>query len=313
MVGNGRARRERYFDLYRDNLAFYDQDAGDAFVCPLCRRKFPRWALDTDPPLLTLAHIIPESQGGTTCTLACADCNNGIGHSLEAALLRQFRQEDWLAGVGTQDGRIVTECGPVTVQMRHSPEAREWHLNVIQQRSNPANVRSLQALAESRRDQPNPGVSFQLQWRGVYSLDVTAALYHAAYMLLFSHFGYEVLLWSEYDALRNWVREPTEGGWRRNIQVMSEESARRLLKGNRQAILFLPEQRVIMAVLRLCPEDGRERVLGVALPGPNSPDVPDFETKNFKCLIVPYDEDVLRQGAWYLSYLWRELVEQKGG
>jgi hypothetical protein len=115
MAENGRARRRRYFDLYGQNLAPYDQEAGDVFVCPLCKDMYPRWALDNNPALLTLAHSVPDSQGGTTCTLACAPCNNSVGHSLETALLGQFRHEDWFAGIGTMDGRLRTEAGQVSV------------------------------------------------------------------------------------------------------------------------------------------------------------------------------------------------------
>src|SRR4051794_30166377 len=121
MAENGRAKRERYFDLFRQNLALYDQDAGDVFVCPLCRRVYPRWALDTEPALLTLAHVVPDSQGGTTCPLACAPCTNGVRHSLEPALLGRFRNEDWFAGVGTMDGRLRVGDRQVTVRMRHDP------------------------------------------------------------------------------------------------------------------------------------------------------------------------------------------------
>src|SRR5260221_8506249 len=117
MANSGRQQRERFFNLYRDNLAFYDPDAGDVFVCPFCRGIFSRQFLEIDPPDLTLAHIIPEKQGGTRCTLACRWCNNGIGYSLEAALLRQFRQEDALAGVGTMDAKMQSKYGTVSVAM----------------------------------------------------------------------------------------------------------------------------------------------------------------------------------------------------
>ncbi len=42
MADNRRQRRERLFDLFQQNLALYDQEAGDVFVCPLCRGKYPR-------------------------------------------------------------------------------------------------------------------------------------------------------------------------------------------------------------------------------------------------------------------------------
>jgi hypothetical protein len=151
MADNRRQKRERLFDLYRQNLALYGQEAGDVFVCPLCWGMYPRAVLATDPPLLTLAHIISETQGGKTCTLACATCNNSIGTRLESVLLSQFLQEDWFAGVGTVDGKMVTAAGQITVEMRHSDPGHGWELKVVQERSDPAKVRAVQELMKAHR------------------------------------------------------------------------------------------------------------------------------------------------------------------
>ena len=37
----------------------------------------------------SLQTYLPESLGGTWTTLACAECNNGHGHKIEADLLAQ--------------------------------------------------------------------------------------------------------------------------------------------------------------------------------------------------------------------------------
>src|SRR5689334_17054941 len=135
MAGDVAEARKRLFDLYSRNMAHYDPAVGDAFVCPLCLRKFPRWALTSDPPLLTLAHIVPAAFGGTvgTGTLACAECNNKVGTELESFLVTQFRHEDWLAGVGEMNARLQTSQGEMGVRLKLAIEQGRprWTVRVV--------------------------------------------------------------------------------------------------------------------------------------------------------------------------------------
>ncbi len=206
---------------------------------------------------------------------------------------------------------MVTSAGQITVEMRHSQPGHGWDLRLIQDRSDPAKIRAVEELLKSQKEQ-QVAFQFSLKWRGLSSpLRVRAALYQSAYLLLFRHFGYELLLRHHYDALRQWIMNPTEGGWPHNIQVMSDESSKKLLDGGNHALLFIPASKAILAVLKLQPREGRPRVLGVILPGPSSATIEEFQSRNFSCKIVPYQAEALRECDWYLGRMWAEFVEGK--
>src|SRR4051794_32636759 len=88
MADPTREKREKLFNLYSTHLALYTPEtvAKDVFCCPLCLRSFTREALEGSDPLLSLAHITPQSLGGRLCTLACTECNNTMGKGLESEL-----------------------------------------------------------------------------------------------------------------------------------------------------------------------------------------------------------------------------------
>src|SRR5437868_5949014 len=101
MAGENARLRERLFDDYSERLARVQPEAAGTFICPLCQKPFTQAALSGNNPALTLAHVLPESLGGSFCTLTCAPCNNDMGSDLEAFLLERFRAEDAMQGVGT--------------------------------------------------------------------------------------------------------------------------------------------------------------------------------------------------------------------
>src|SRR5262249_5365569 len=79
-------KRKRLFDLFSANLSLYLPEHAGMFACPLCMYLFTRDDLTDSSPALTFAHYIPHFCGGKLgdCTLACAECNSGIGHGLES-------------------------------------------------------------------------------------------------------------------------------------------------------------------------------------------------------------------------------------
>lgn len=104
-------RRGKQFDRFVGQPGHEDMTQGQFFFCPLCRRPFDRDATGGDNPQLTLAHIIPQSLGGTWATLACAPRNNGHGHTIETDLLESHRVSDWVGGRGSIEVRIPELIG----------------------------------------------------------------------------------------------------------------------------------------------------------------------------------------------------------
>jgi hypothetical protein len=304
MPDNARQKREQLFDLYSRQMALYDPEPGDAFVCPLCRRVYPREALTTDPPLLTLAHIVPQSLGGTTSTLACAPCNNDSGSGHEKVLLDHLHQKDWEAGMGIIRGRLETDCGDVAIEMQRGPD-QSWRFNVIPLRSNPAHVEALQQRMAGLVNDPLPGFEFTLRWRAWNApRRVYAALYQAAYLLLFSHFGYEAVAHPHFDHLREWLRQPEDGDWAPRVMDIPEESCTRVLGTGQHALLLHHEPPAMMAVLRCRPRGGLARVFGVVLPGLDSPGVPEVKPGPFRFTYIPYKPDALIQVRGYMRAVW---------
>lgn len=309
MAGEVAEARERLFNLYSRNMAHYDADVGDAFVCPLCLRVFPRWALTSDPPLLSLAHVVPAAFGGTvgTGTLACAQCNKQVGAELESFLVNQFRHEDWLAGVGETNARLRTSQGEIGVQFKlETDQGRpKWTIRVVAKQSNPADVKRVQEWMTGNGGKPATGEQFQFRWRAkLFPRRARGALYHAAYLLVFRHFGYEAVVHPHFRHLREWIMDPKNDSWPSRMMVLGEETAEAILEGRRQGLLFLRAPRVLMAVFRFQPREGRSRVLGVVLPGLDSPEVPEVQVGPFDCAIVPYDPDALTDGPWQMHYHW---------
>lgn len=59
-------------------------DLENPYICPLCRRGFPRAAIDEKT--LTFEDAPPKSYGGKPVALTCRDCNNSLGNYLDASL-----------------------------------------------------------------------------------------------------------------------------------------------------------------------------------------------------------------------------------
>lgn len=55
------------------------------FKCPFCLRDFSEPDIDTNK--IIDAHIIPEKLGGRSKTVACAECDNRIGHEIEGPMI----------------------------------------------------------------------------------------------------------------------------------------------------------------------------------------------------------------------------------
>jgi len=109
---------------------------------------------------LTLAHIIPESLGGTWTTLACAVCNNGHGHEIEVDLLTSHRFTDWAAGRGTMKVRMG-EGGKVRAESRRDPETHHLSFEVTTPMVSPA-VRVHKERLAAIPQNPSEGHEFKV-------------------------------------------------------------------------------------------------------------------------------------------------------
>jgi len=83
MTKKGIRRIDKLFSLYAANLKIFKPELDDKFLCPICQEIFDRCALSFEHPLISIAHIIPQSIGGRLSTITCAKCNNNIGSKFD--------------------------------------------------------------------------------------------------------------------------------------------------------------------------------------------------------------------------------------
>jgi hypothetical protein len=88
------------------------------------------------------------------------------------------------------------------------------------------------------------------------------------------------------------------------MMKMNEETSAVLLGDQRQVLLFLRSPRVLMAVFRFQPREGRSRVLGIVLPGLDSLEVAEVQAGKFDCAIVPYDPASMTIDPWLMRHHW---------
>ncbi|MBY0455875.1 MAG: HNH endonuclease, partial [Gemmataceae bacterium] len=189
MARHGNTERRRLFDLYAAQFVAGGCTPDNCFVCPLCRDGCLRSALDGPDPALSLAHVIPRSQGGNLCTLTCTACNNENGAGLESELQNRFRFDDWQAGVGDWPIRMSGEFGQIGASLRISepgPPVRRLSIYAEEERSD---RRIIAALL----DGPGPfvGSDGNIRWTLNWSVRnrkgrVAAAIYQSAYLMMFA-------------------------------------------------------------------------------------------------------------------------------
>jgi HNH endonuclease len=276
-------KRSQLFELNSAGLVALGWGKPDTFVCPLCVKVFtkddlkPADALDAPKFRLTLAHIIPEALGGTLCTLACKDCNNGAGTSLEAALKEQFVAEDAFKGEGKLRARLSGDFGDVGVEVSvPSDGGQPWQLELVPKISNPAHLASLNNLLEGTEENPQAGPFCELRFEFEHQPGVTgAALYHAAYLMMFHYFGYPFVFSPLASQMRAQLREPDKNILPRYFPVPPEDWVAANVNAMQKHSVVLIQQPYVggHVIMRFQPENGRARVIGVALP--------DFDGKSW--------------------------------
>jgi hypothetical protein len=301
---SGKKKRQQLFDLLARNLSQLDPTQHDCVVCPLCLTVFGRDALEAEQPVLTLAHVVPNALGGTACTLTCAACNNGNGHTLEAILVEQFEDEDWAAGMGRKSGRMAGEFGDVGVEVETPGDGSGTSIYLIGPQSDRRVIAVLQEIAKNSPQNGFPPFSLIFGGR---SADrpclVKNALLQSAYLAMFRQFGYDFVCHPHFRNLREQIRNPREAIWDTRIWILEEASVCDLLADQRQAVMFLSDPRAIFVLLRLRTRTGRQRIIGVGLPGLDDPAVPDVSSQ-FGGTVFLYDPQALTQTGEFLRDCW---------
>ena len=268
-------KRLKLFETNSTGMVALGLGLPDTFVCPLCMSVFSKDALDPKytpkgPEYrLTLDHIIPDALGGSLCTLACKECNNGMGNSLEAVLKEQFVVEDAVNGTGKLRARLIGEFGNVAVDVNFpSNSGQTLLLEELPENSNPAHIKSLEKMLVGTEENPLIGPRSELNFKFEHQPGIVgAALYHSAYLMMFHYFGYPFALSILGKQIRAQLREPDKHILSRYFPVPPEEwVAANVDAVQKHAVVLIQDPYVgIHVMLRFQPTKGLPRVIGVAL------------------------------------------------
>lgn len=304
MAGESAAKRERMFDLFVNQPGHADLTEGQYFYCPLCRRgPFPRAATAGEIPLLTLAHIIPNSLGGTWTTLTCVECNNNHGRKIEADLLSQHKFTDWVYGRGSLKVRMGDK-GRVGAESRRDPEARQLEFNVTTPMASPA----VQAL-KSRLHSAEVGQEFRITVPWFRPGWCWAAVCQSAYLLMFRWFGYDFARNPSYNFIRDQVFRP-DAERTGHILELPLDVAEQFLEAKQAAVVFTREpMRAILAVMRFQSPSKRGQILAVAMPGPDEAPLTTINLEGLVYSPVTEAPEVMarKQGTFWLA--WHQWLE----
>lgn len=205
-----RKQRLALFDLYAADFSLATTDflrvdgppPDGTCVCPICRVGHLRDSVAATEPgtetTMDIAHVWPESCGGTLVTLTCKKCNSRIGSKYDSQIAEDYAVVAALGGegAGTINGRMYFEGGSIGVEFKRDQNG--FHLNEIAAQTNPEDTKRF-------LDLPRPGeqLKFKLVWKHPDPMRHSVAILHSAYLAMFRHFGYE------YWALGNcyWIRD----------------------------------------------------------------------------------------------------------
>jgi hypothetical protein len=297
-------KRAFLFDRFAKNFTLYHPQYVDVFCCPLCQRGLNRKALGGENPYVSLAHILPRSLGGTACTLTCTQCNNFVGSELEAALVESLKHEARIAGhAALPNARMKGPFGHVGVELRF---AETNTIQVIEKQSNPADFKRMKEFFAKVDTGEIRGPKLNLSFRVSVSKGRAAvALYHAAFLLMFSYFGYEYALRKCLDGLREQVRSPDKETWKTQIGCPVELSNTTWTHHRRSAVIYLRERDVLLTCFRLKAGAGPETTLAVVMPA-LSETLTDVPLGQFESIVVPYDPKVTLSNRWIMGQALRE-------
>jgi hypothetical protein len=195
-------RRVRLFGLYAANAAIHLKDcSGSDFFCPLCLEHFDSTALD-HPVKVDIAHVYPSACGGTLVTMTCKSCNSRAGHQFDSELAKEKDAFNALSGqgTGTIDVRVRVQGIPIGAQISR----RGDHFDIVQikKQSHPNAVEDIKAKMV-----PGSPANISFEHDKPDEKRIGASLLHSAYLAAFRFFGYEYLIYSDTESIRDALRQ----------------------------------------------------------------------------------------------------------
>lgn len=144
--------------------------------------------------------MIPRALGGRDVTLTCKSCNSRHGTETDAHWAAQLRTSEAFSGAGTIESTFEVLGHRVRADFSLRSGTKEDPMTFRIRQSNP---KTLSAIDEAMRSGQAREIGIKLSY-GYINNRFRLAIVKAAYLALFSHFGYQYVL---SDAVRSfWTK-----------------------------------------------------------------------------------------------------------
>ncbi|MGE8423713.1 MAG: HNH endonuclease, partial [Sphingobacterium siyangense] len=178
----------------------------DIYACPICLKEFPviRGQM---PAGLTKEHVPPHSLGGGVKCYTCATCNNTFGAKADSHLLKgiQLNQKTFFSSLKEQKVRLFSQTGEMF--QAHISTNEDGTLTMYNSKKNnhPSKLESfIGTVGEGSILNFTPIVPKV----DLHLLNV--GLLKSAYLFAFEMIGYEIVVNSNYDIVREQLLAPDE-------------------------------------------------------------------------------------------------------
>jgi hypothetical protein len=263
MRTNRRQKREELFNRYTKNLSFYaprlsDIDVSDCFICPVCFKIFPRSILHS---ALSLSHVVPHAAGGRMETLACSQCDNGIGHTSDRQQADEKKFAEFCERKGSLPGCIKDRGTRFNGKLCWGTEGPEF-TPTKRTRRNPKWNEFLQRMDAAPESGNVSGLLYNRK-------ELRRSVAYSAYLMMFYTFGYEYVLSKNAQLIRSIVGGESSPAMLESAMAGMPPSAfPRLPQTNRVGVSVVNQPTDKRCFIVVLPSPYKEQVCrGVLLPG----------------------------------------------
>lgn len=213
----------RIFEKYRDNINLLIDNSlinkkyinfKDHYVCPICLSPYEK--ADGENPL-TLEDAPQKSIGGSKNTLTCKKCNNEAGIKIDHHLVNRLNELDNSKFLPNTTAQIKTNIdGEVLNATLIIDEKGIIKVSHSKKNNNPKLIE--ENVADLKADQI---VDFNFVSKNIIPDNLDIAVLKSAYIILFQHTGYKIILDECYDFIRQQILNPEKRILPKNFYLLS--------------------------------------------------------------------------------------------
>jgi len=170
-------------------------------ICPICMRPFSEVSEMTRA---TKEDAPPASLGGSRIALTCKKCNSSCGQNADIHVVNFIKRIDQRQFVEGSNRRVKinNQIIPVNAELIVGKD-KELLLNVSKTNNDRRQIDNVLSLWKE-----NAILDFQNSKLKLELSNLNSGILKTAYILLYSHIGYSLFNWREYDSIRAQIQSP---------------------------------------------------------------------------------------------------------